>query len=121
MANSLEKLLDIVSKLASIQQMTNTQQNSNIQSPIIVEDSNISASNENQQTNPKTIYITKEDIESMFPSLKGKLDPVKILSSFTDKSTLSKFLSGLGIISIKPMEENKSSSEPEQPKSKDNQ
>lgn len=121
MANSLEKLLDIVSKLASIQQMTNTQQNSNMQRHVIIEDSNISASNENQQANPKTIYITKEDLETMFPSIKGKLDPVKILSTFADKPTLSKFLSGLGIVSIKPMEENKSSSQTEQPKSEDNQ
>lgn len=113
MANSLEKLLDIVTKIASIQQMANTRQTSNIQNPIIIEDNN--STNQEQRPNPKTIYITREDIEAMFPSLKGKLDVGKILSSLTDKSVLSKFISSLGIVSIKPMEENKPASEPEQP------
>ncbi len=115
MANSLEKLLDIVQKIASIQQMANTQRTPNIQNPIIIEDN--SSSNQEQKSNPSTIYITKEDLEAMFPSLKGKLDIGKILSSLTDKSVLNKIISSLGIVSIKPMEENKPASEPEPPKS----
>lgn len=112
MANGLDKFLDIVAKVASIQQMANNvQQPANIQKPIIVEDISNSTSNQTQQSQSKTIYITKEDLEAMLPGLAGKLDATKILSSLTSKATLSKLLSSLGVISIKSMEETSKSSE----------
>jgi hypothetical protein len=97
MANNLEKILDIISKAATVQQMSNPQQPQKT--------SNIEATPSNSEPN-KYIYISKEDLAAVFPGLADKLDITKILSALTSKSGISKILSGLGAVNIKPIENN---------------
>jgi hypothetical protein len=94
MANNLDKILDIISKVATVQQI------SNIQKPQSTQE----ASKSGEPS--KYIYISMEDLTAMFPGLANKLDINKLLSSLTSKSGISKILSSLGTINIKPVENN---------------
>ena len=109
MANNLEKVLDILSKAAALQQKSNIQQSQNTK-----ESSNTEAGPSSSEPS-KYINITMNDINAMFPGLADKLDINKILSVLTDKFALGKFLSGLGVVSVKPVE-NKDKSQDELPK-----
>jgi hypothetical protein len=62
--------MDIISKLSSLQQYANIQQSSTQPQDV---PENTSKSN--------YIYISKEDLVQMFPSLEGKLDLSKIIST----------------------------------------
>jgi hypothetical protein len=97
MANNLEKILDIISKAAAVQQMSNPQQPQKT--------SNIEATPNSSEPN-KYIYISKEDLATVFPGLADKLDITKILSALTSKSGISKILSGLGGVTVKSVENN---------------
>jgi hypothetical protein len=101
MANNLEKILDILSKAATVQQMSNTQQPQSTKKASNTEDG--SGSSEPN----KYIYISKEDLAAIFPGLADKLDITKILSVLTSKAGLSKILSSLGgTLTVKPVENN---------------
>lgn len=99
MATNIDKLLDIISKVATIQQTTISQQPVNTQEP-----SNVSAV-PNKTDPAKYIYIGKEELNAIFPGLGDKLDLTKLLSALLEKFDLSKIL-GSGQISIKPVEKN---------------
>jgi hypothetical protein len=101
MANNLEKILDILSKAATVQQISNTQQPQSIQ-----KSSNTTDTPGSAEPN-KYIYISMEDLAAIFPGLADKLDITKILSALTNKAGISKILSSLGgNINIKPVENN---------------
>jgi hypothetical protein len=106
----LEKILDLLSKAAAVQQMSSNQQPQSTQKT-----SNTEAAPGRSDPN-KYIYISKEDLAAIFPGLADKLDITKILSSLTSKSGLSKILSSLGgAVNIVPVE-NTSKSPEEVPK-----
>jgi hypothetical protein len=107
MANNIEKLLGALSKLASIQQVSDNQYPQNTQVPLNTN----AAPNSGDQA--KYIYITMEDLTAIFPGIADKLDITKLLSGLKDKSVISKILSQLGVISVTPMdssEQNKNTS-----------
>ena len=98
MANNLEKILDIISKAAAVQQRSNSQQSQNTE-----ETSNVEAIPSSGEPN-KYIYISMKDLNALFPGLADKLDITKILSVLTDKFALGKILSSLGAINIMPVD-----------------
>lgn len=100
MANNLEKILDIISKAATVQQISNTAHQQGTQ------ETSKTVANPGSKEPNKYIYISMEDLATMFPGLANKLDVTKILSALTSKSGLSKILSSLGAVTVKPVENN---------------
>ncbi len=98
MTNNLEKIVDILSKAITIQQISTNQQANNT---LDLSTTNVS---QDSSDGTKYIYVRLEDLIALFPGLKDKLDINKILSSLSDKTALSKILSNLGSLSIKPVE-----------------
>jgi hypothetical protein len=104
MATNIDKILELISKVATIQQISNGQQppSTQINSNRKYADKKAQVS-ENSGEKTNYIYISKEDLAAIFPNLADKLDITKLLSWLTSKAGVNKLLSILENFNIKPV------------------